>query len=313
MRGTSASVLGALLLAAIPAPAAAEDNAPLQATQQELRQLQSTQKNKTGDSTAGGLKLSTPTLDVGSAERSAVQEWTTRQKQEQLQSEERKRREAGNWLVNGVEQLSKEETKPGTTKTTGEPADPTEADGLNATALDPSDPQYLLKLFDEQKKHSDPKDTAAKVRSTPAPDPFAPFLQGWLGTSPVRDQVMDQFKKGSEAGGLSGASGGSSTDFQPAAVVSSSGNRASLTEAAQQAKPNPYLVELNAPVPSRDMLAGSSAMSAAGQGLASGTTPAPAPLTTPLLDPLPDNRAPAKGPPPGLTDDKKYFPQQKKF
>jgi hypothetical protein len=151
------------------------------------------------------------------------------------------------------------------------------------------------------------------MRSTPAPDPFAPFLQGWLGTSPVRDQVMDQFKKGSETGGLSVASGGSSTDFHPPAVVSAADTRAAAHELAEQAKPNPYLVELNAPVPSRDMLAGASAMPATGQGLASGTTPAMAPLTTPLLDSLPDNRAPAKGPPPGLTDDKKYFPQQKKF
>lgn len=309
MRGRHSSALGAFWLLAAVAPVAAAESAPLESTKQELRQLESAQKNKTGAVTSDSVKLSAPALDVRGDEDKVLKQWTAGQKAEERKREQQKRKD-DNWLVNGVDHLGKEGA-PGATKT-GQPAEPADNNAMVA-ARDASDPQYLLKLFDDQKKQSDPKDAAAKSRPTPAPDPFAPFLQGWLGTSPVRDQVMDQFKKGSEAGSLPVASAGSSSDFRPPAVVASSNSSAGLQEPAGQAKPNPYLVELNAPMPTRDASAGAFPMASVDSLSASGPAPVSAPLTTPLLDPLPDNRTPAKGPPPGLTDDKKYFPQQKKF
>jgi len=311
MRTARASVLGTLLLAAAQAPAAEEAAAPLESTKQELRQLESAQKNKAGD-VAGGVRVSAPVMEVRSDESSTIRMWKMEQKEKEARrQQELKQREASNWLVNGVEQLGKEGTKPDETKD-GQ-ASATGTGTLGATR-DPSDPQYLLKLFDDQKKQSDPKESSAKLRSTPAPDPFAPFLQGWLGNSPVRDQVMEQFKRGNEAGGVSLASGGgNSPDFRPPAVVSAGGNGPAPLQTAGEAKPNPYLVELNAPIPAREALGGTATMPAADPTLPSGLSAALVPQTTPLVDPLPDLRAPAKGPPPGLTDDKKYFPQQKKF
>jgi hypothetical protein len=309
MRAARASVVGVFLLAVAQVPAA-EDAAPLESTKQELRQLESAQKNKAGNGAAGGVKLSTPALELRSDESRALQNWKAQQKNQESQQQQQRARDASNWLVNGVDQLGKEGAKSDATR--NDPAAAEEADALGA-ARDPSDPQYLLKLYDDQKKRSEPKESATKVRATPAPDPFAPFLQGWLGNSPVREQVMDQFKKGSEAGGLSVATGGGATDFRPTTVTTSTNATTALREPTEQIKPNPYLAELNTPVPSRDVLAGSSATPAADQNLSPGMAPATAPLTTPRLDPLPEVRPPAKGPPLGLTDDKKYFPQQKKF
>ena len=181
-----------------------------------------------------------------------------------------------------------------------------------AAARDASDPQYLLKLFDDQKKRADPKEAATKSRP-PAPDAFAPFLKSWLGTSPVRAQVMDQFNKGSEVGGPAVGTGGGSADFRPLLSAVPTGSGTGLPPPAGQAKPNPYLVELNAPLPVRESSTGIAPAASVDQLLPGGAGPVASPLTPALLAPLPDVRSPAKGPPPGLTDDKKYFPQQKKF
>lgn len=305
MRGPRTSIVGALLLAAVPA-FAAEEAAPLESTKQQLRQLESTQKDKAGAAATGPVKFSTPVLET-QRDEDGTKAWRAQQKQEERQRQQK--RESENWLVNGVEQQGKDGVKPGTIS--GETTATPEADPLNATR-DTSDPQYLLKLFDDQKKRSDAKEPAAKSHAAPAPDPFAPFLQNWLGNSPVRDQVMDQFKKGSETGGMSSAPMGGGADYR-APADAPAGPGATLREPAGPPKPNPYLVELNTPVLARGPVAGGSAMPAVDPVFSSGATSLGSPVAPAPLDPLPDIRPAEKGPAPGQTDNQKYFPQQKKF
>lgn len=305
MRGPRASVVGVLLLAAVPV-FAAEEAAPLESTKQQLRELESTQKDKAGAAASGPVKFNTPVLET-QRDEDGTKAWRAQQKQEERQRQQK--RESENWLVNGVEQQGRDGVKPGAIP--GETTATRETDALNATR-DTSDPQYLLKLFDDQKKRSDPREPAGKSHAAPPPDPFAPFLQSWLGNSPVRDQVMDQFKKGNEAGALSPAPGGGGADFR-APVDASAGAGATLREPAGPPKPNPYLVELNAPVLARDPVAGGSAMPALDPAFSSGTTAPGSPVAPASLDPLPDVRPAAKAPAPSQMDNQKYFPQQKKF
>jgi hypothetical protein len=305
MRLARSSIAGFALLVAAQAPAA-EGSAPLESTKRELEQLQAAQKNKSAPVTADGVKIATPTLDAQAVENPVIQQWTDRKKSEE-RVEKQKQRKSENWLLNGMEQLEKEGTA--ATATTTDAITTGESPG---TTVDASDPGYLLKLFDEQKKQTDGKEAAARPRPTPGPDPFAPFLQSWLGNSPVRGQVMDQLRNGNETAGAPVVAGRPEDFRGPEAAAFSGVAVPTSTPGSLPAapKPNPYLVDL-APLssPAKDVSAGSAPLA----GIDRALTPAgPAPAT-PLIAPLPEARAPMKGPPPSPADDKKYFPQLNKF
>jgi len=309
MHRASSSVLGALLLAVVQVAGAAEDAAPLEATKKELQQLQNAQKTKPGATPTEGLKLDAPALNLSTTETNTPQQWLS-QKNKEDRKREQQRKEAENWLVNGVNKLGHESTT-GKGKEEAATADQTgQTDEHALGAPDTSDPQYLLKLFDDQKKRPDAKQAEARLHATPAADPFAPFLQSWLGTSPVRDQVLDQYSKKSEADGGALAPAGMpdyhATGASPVVTVAG-------REPAGGDKPNPYLIELNAPLlPAKDPSGGAYSAPALDVSTLGPEASKPAATIAPL-DPLPDLRAPAKGPPPGPADDKKYFPQLKKF
>ncbi|MES1167547.1 MAG: hypothetical protein ABUL61_00115, partial [Oleiharenicola lentus] len=307
MRPASSSVLGALLLAIVQVAAAAEEAAPLEATKKELQQLQSAQQAKPGATGGESLKLATPVLDVPSATPSLSQQWLDKKNKED-RKRERQKKDADNWLVNGVDKLGREDAQ-GKTKAPATTADQeTNEDATVPGSVDASDPQYLLKLFDDQKKRPEAKEADAKVHATPAPDPFAPFLQNWLGSSPVRDQVLDQFTKKNDAGGGGGAAMPATVLDYHTAGASPVATVAGGREAPVVDKPNPYLIELNTPVAVKDLPAGGNATPALDVSF-SAPDPGKAPATIAPLDPLPDVRPSAKGPPPGPSDDKKYFPQ----
>jgi len=302
MRIPRSSLLGVVLLVAAQA-AGAEASAPLESTKQELRQLESTQKNKAGPVMSDRVMLDTPTLDVGGVSNPGMPQWIERKKEDEKRARQAKQRKDENWLVNGVERLGREETA--TTAATADGS--TDIEALTNTP-DPADPQYLLKLFDQQEKRSATKDTSARVRPTPAPDPFAPFLQDWLGNSPVHSQVMEQFRKGGDAVGPTAVPGGTAEFRGP--VVVGTGPAPLPYETAAVPKANPYLIDSGLPIPTRDMVGGGGPLSAVDLPLPGA---APAPITVAPASPLPDTRAPAKGPPTIPADDKKYFPQLNRF
>ncbi len=306
------ALAGLLLVAAVAARGAdAPPAGTLDQTKAELRQLQNDQKNKAGQS-ADKVRLDTPTLDLQTTPDSGSPEaWLAKKLKKDRKLEEDKKAQA-NWLVEGVEKLEQE----GSQAKDGAGVAPKGGQGSQPAphAIDQSDPQYLLKLFDEQKKITDNKPAAAKPAAA-TPDAFAPFMQSWLSSSPVKGQLSDQFLRKSDSGASNSVPGALPGDYRgPDSAGGPTSVAIASRETASGPKENPYLAELNSPP-----ILGREVMQDAPQLQSLGGAPA---VTTevgkgaPVLQPsapAADTRERPKGPPPGLTDDKKYFPQLKRF
>lgn len=298
------TVLGVVLLAA--SVRGAETGAPLETTRQELRKLGGGQKPNSGPSATEGLRPSLPTIQTpGQESLPPLQPLDPEklEKEKKRQKEERK-----NWLVNGVEQLERKEKE----KETGAfVPEENKTDASSTRSVDGSDPQYLLKLYDEQKKSADAQKAEMKPRHSPQADPLAPFLQGWLGNSPVRGQFFDEFVRKPEGtaaatGPSAPVPGGPARDrgFAPQQQATPPGNDISR-------QPNPYLAELNRPIqaePSANVLSLQNTLNPAVVAPATSKPLVPAPDL--LAEPRQPERKPLPAP---LADDKKYFPQMRKF
>ncbi len=273
--------------------------APLESAKEELKKLQADQTTKTGPAgrlTDGLPRIQTPVpgavqLEVPTAEKSA--------------KERKKRVDARkNWLLDGVDKLEK---RPGRKDAGRKPTGETELPDGKDGEFDSSDPDDLLQLYTEQKKADEAK--AGDRKAIPSRvDPFAPFLQGWMQTSPARGKFFDDFVRKSEpAAGSVDAGPRSIETNQSSSPVDVAGASRSVAAAAQ---PNPYLEGLDMPSPGGgrpnsgqlDPVAVAPVMTA------------PRPLTSGMLDLIPASR-PAEKKPALLapSDDKKYFPQLKKF
>src|SRR5688572_21897273 len=232
MRIARSSLLGVVLLAA--QAIGAEEAVSLESARQELRQLESTQKSKAGSLVPDRVKLDTPALhlEAGTSPAAAL---AAERKKEDEQRARRLKQQKENWLVNGVERLAREDAGIATTAV-DDSAGPDEP----MKTADAADPLDLLKLFDEQGKGSATKESVAKPRTTPAPDPFAPFLQDWLGSSPVRSQVMEQFRKSGDPVSAT-PTPVRTTDFSAPAAANPAGGPSPMT--TPSTKVNPYLVD----------------------------------------------------------------------
>lgn len=301
----SALVVTLLLAGANAARAAEQTTGALDQSKQELRQLQSDQKSKTRQ-TSDKVRVSTPVMEVQPGQGSA-ESWLANKQAKEKKLREGRASANPNWLAEGVEKLEKEEAQAKTPETaiTKESA-PKES---VTQPVNQADPQYLLKLFDEQKKTGEAKSTG-KTSATPAPDPFAPFMESWLGSSPTRGQFFDQTVRKSEVAPASAPAGGT-TDYRR--LASTSAAPAGLPEKAVVEKSNPYLADLNTPVLSKEIVAETSQLQPAlGPSTPAAQVPASAVSTQPTT-PLRETRERPKAPPSGLVDDKKYFPQLKRF
>lgn len=292
-----ASAAFGLSLAALAAGADG-GNAPLAESKQELQKLKAQAGSGSTQSVKDGLKGSLPTFQAPTDSAAAFQ----RLSPEQLQRDSRERGDAQrNWLVNGVNELAKKKDRFGDDK-----AEPEEAGKIDTT-----DPAYLVKLYEKQRKASETKaaGTDGKTARTPQADPFAPFLQGWLAGSPVKDQILSETNR-SPAGTLD--------IFKQTALPGQSVHAATPASALQGGalgpgpKANPYLAEAS-PTGLPNLGSPTAAPTpVATPATALGTPPAPPPALSlqPLPEPVKNDR---KSPPAPLADDKKYFPQLKKF
>ncbi len=297
---------GLLLLAAGVACGAEGPGGTLDATKQELQQLQSDQKNKAGQTT-DKLRLDNTGIDLQLRDANSPQAWLSDKLKQERKLKEEKAAAGKNWLVEGVDKLEKENAQ----SKTATPANKTDAGDQNPTqAIDQSDPQYLLKLFDEQKKTTDTKSASAKSSVPAAPDPFAPFLQGWLASSPARGQFFDQLTRKPDAGIAGGAPIVPSDYGSPGPATV--GGAVALHDAAATEKANPYLAELNTPILTKEMLGEAASTPALGAPLPAPEATKSGPAVIPL-EPAPEARERPKAPLPGLVDEKKYFPQLKRF
>ena len=218
----------------------------------------------------------------------------------------KKKQEANkNWLVEGVEKLEKEARA----KDHGAAVEKSAAfTGEEARPLDSSDPDYVLKLYGEQQQEAEAK-AGAKHPGPARTDPFAPFLQGWLGGSPVHGKFFDEFVRKPDASGLTVAS--ASLPVSGAVQSFSNGEPVSFTrEASGAPQPNPYLQGLDMPS-GQDLKGGQNQPATGPEAWLKPADLSPASLPA---APLPAVRqADSKLQLPPLADEKKYFPQLKKF
>jgi hypothetical protein len=297
--------LGAL--GGVVAARSAETGAPLSETQRELRRLQTDRKNRDTPTVADGLKSEAPVLHFP-VDAGAATQRPTPEKQERERQLRKEKAAEKNWLIEGMAKLEREEVKASGSDISGR----TPADGEEAK-IDTSDPAYLLKLFDDQKKAEKSRDGDRAVRPA-QPNAFAPFLQGWMAPSPVKDQLLGSLDRqgigGTVAAGVTFGSGSPAGTSQAVG-----GNHADslANPRSSSPSPNPYLAE------SGNALGGQPAASLPLLPATSATPPAlpPAdisPRSSPAFLPVPEP-APAdrKILPPPAADDKKYFPQLKKF
>jgi hypothetical protein len=295
-------ILGLVWLAAVRGGAEEPAGAPLEGTKQELKKLQTDQATRNSSAATGGLtdgmpQIETPVPGVVPLEMPAADK---AEKDRKKKAEARK-----NWLLDGVDKLGKSNGNQGReAPATGEAVPD---DGTDQP--DSSDPDYILKVYTQQKKAAEAK--ADQQKSTAARgDPFAPFLQGWLETSPARGKFFDEFVRKPDAPGGIPATTPSATEhgFNPGSV---GGDMADSTRSVPMgAQSNPYLQGLGSP-PLPDSRVGSSLPTAISNALAG---PAPRQSAAGTIEPIPASR-PAEKKPPLLapSDDKIYFPQLKKF
>ena len=287
------------LLLALVCVARADDEqpaAPLENTKAELKSLQKDEAAAKSGALDGSLKDGLPQMQ---SPISNVLPFELPQAKTP-QSELKKKRDAQkNWLLDGVGRLDEEAKLK--SKAQGQSGrDKSEPDDEKA---DPTDSDYLLKLYSEQQKKDEATkgahDEDKKKDALAQNDPLAPFLQGWLAGSPVRGKFFDEFLK--KPAGQSGEQSSADGPALPAEVSPSTG--LSITDpsggrAPESAKnavppPNPYLQALD-------------------MGEVKGGGPAQAPAAS-LFEPTArpaesKSAAPVELPPPARTGDRKPPP-----
>ena len=296
-----AGTLGLLVCAALVA-GAEEPGAPLEKSQRELKALQRDQATRNSEAGAGKLSDGLPQIQAPAPGAVLLNLPVPDQTEADLQKQKEARK---NWLADGVEKLEKQAKA----RNRGAPGDKRHAfrDEENRP-LDSSDPEYVLKLYGEQQQEAEARADGKHPVAARA-DPFAPFLHGWLGSSPVHGKFFDEFARKPETGGApvgsasAPLSGGtpSFTSLEP--VGPARGANATV-------QPNPYLQGLDLPsLP--DTRAGPNPSATAAESWAK---PVDLPATTASSVPPPAARqADPKLQLSPLADDKKYFPQLKKF
>jgi hypothetical protein len=293
-------ILGLVWLAAVTARAEEQGEAPLEGSRQELKRLQADQAAKSSAAVAGNVTEGLPQIltPVPGAVQLEMPSLKKAEKERRKKMEEQK-----NWLLDGVDLLGKSPKVRGR-----EPDQAAEAfTDKGKKESDSSDPNHMLKLYAEQKKTSEAKSDQLKL-TAPRVDPLAPFLQGWLETSPVRGKFFDDFVRRPDAAG--GVPGPGPAEHSMTQVMGSGDVAGSARAAPATVQPNPYLQGL-------DTLALQDLGTSRNQAATVSTVfsnPAPVQPTGGLGDPIPAGHPVEKKPLVLMpSDDKKYFPQLKKF
>ena len=292
-------MLGLVCLAVVAVrgeePAAAM---PLENTKQELKKLRTEQTTPSG-AVAG--KFTDGLSQFKAPLPEPLQQNLPRP--EELERELKQRSEAQkNWLVDGVDNLDK---APATRSRPKDARGNALKSDENPETLDPHAPNYLLKLYANQKRADETKSGQAKSSGGQA-DPFAPFLQDWLGTSPARGKFFDEFvrKPGTDATGEK-ATGATEPDGRQSLGTVDLALRPPAAE-----RVNPYLQVLESPVAKNS----SDSRGQTNQVIAGLNSAVSRPASNGEPPPVAVER-PKEIKPQWLTpaDDKKYYPQQKKF
>lgn len=296
-----------LLLAASAAGADGQGGAPLESSRQALQELRADQAVKP-DVNANGKNMadSLPQLRTsspGAVTQDLVQPGNRRTGEKDLK---KKKDGQANWLLDGVDKLgreAKDRSRTGRDPRKDLPEDEEEKP-------DSSDPDYVLQLYAQQKNEAEEK-AEARQASKARPDPIAPFLQGWLGNSPVRGKFFDEYVRKSDAGAGPAAADGpaESGSSQLPGHAPLTADRPAAAPVTPQ--PNPYLAGIEAPTNFESGPRGIELLPGSPPTFGGGPS---GPARGPAMEPNPAPRAvEKKSPLLAPSENEKYFPQQKKF
>lgn len=294
-----AFVLFGLLVAA--GEAAEPNEAPLGETKKALQGLRHDQTSRELISPEGKLHDLLPAIAAPGEGLPTSKPYDPRQKEADLKKGKASQK---NWLLSGVDKL---DPKHKTTDSKDQPASDSESE---SKSVDDRDPNYLLSLYTEQASQSDPKAEKESPRLLQSSEATASLMQSWLSNSPGNGKTGNGFPIGSESRqgiGMAATAQRSDEFVRPQVLSDFQGYRESRAGGTNEASvhTNPYL-SVNS-LAGLDQTLG--APSRAVETLIP-VSPRSQPPAAQVLPVLPEER---KAPAPLGSDDKKYFPQLKKF
>jgi hypothetical protein len=271
-------------------------DAPLQATTEELKSLQSDKAVHDSESSAPKLKDSLPKLQGPIPSAGPVD----RPIGPKLKKDLKPSRAGTNWLVDGVNKLDRDARMKREGRHAVSDDDKSDPSGAN-------EDDDLISLFADAKDDHLAQDT--RVPSSSA-DPFKPFLQGWLGETHIHDR--DSFLGKSPRSGRDDLDGegfrhdnflrGRDGTFEVGDRASAWESQATDGHRSYSFQTNPYLQPIDLAIDTR-------------REAQSFNSTLANPISQPELSvmPLKPETLLPKGQPATRVDDKKYFPQLKKF
>jgi hypothetical protein len=283
------------LSAATAAFAVDDPNAPLANTKQQLQSLKKDEAaQKAG--TDRGVKLDLPSLNAPGTNVDLPPPHRP-----EADVKDGKRAAHRDWLLEGVDRLDHKKSSADARR-----GDATESEDQ---PLDPTDPDYFLRVYERQRTARDAKLklNAPDVNElrTGSADPFAPFMKEWLANSPVRDALKDAATRDAR------------NDFaapDPAmprpTEMGGANNTPAVDLARGAAAPNPFVQALGLPT-----LEQAKPAESRGPVAESSVAPAIVPPAANTIYDLPERPKidVKRALPPPPSEDKKYFPQLKKF
>ncbi len=294
-----------LLLLLVATHAAAEENtAPLSESKRQLKQLQKDQSSRDQTATGSDLKGLMPSIAAPGGQ--ALDLPPPPEMSSHPNGKDQPGAKSANWLLEGYDRLGAAAGK------AGKGGRSLHEDG-RAKVDEARETGSLSQSADKRDQNrADTEGRGDHPKSSQPPDPMEPFLKAWLAKSPVKDVILnarDDAKRLDNGSDLLGV------ELNPTREGSAPGPALLTTNTAGEntlgAKPeNPYLQALNAPLPVTAPAVAPQTnvapVAATGQGR----------IDAPVIDAT--TASPAKnnsfnGPPSQAKDDKKYFPQLKRF
>lgn len=281
-------------------------DAPLSDTKLQLQALKRDEAAQKAGTPSNNLQLDLPTVTTPSLSDLNLTKPDKEDKDAQKKNARKK-----NWLLDGYDKLDAKKTN-GT-----DPRSKDDSELKEDEKLDPKDPDYFLHVYEKQRAESDAKQRelananmqgGGDTKLNASADPFAPFMKEWLANSPVRDAIKDSGTVGSTLSNNAPVSAPSNlpADTQTAAIARTTSD--SLRTNAS----NPFLQSLG--MPATDSGSPNSEL----RSPVAVFEPKTASETRSLLpaDPAPPRdrgREDPRNALPLTPEDKKYFPQLKKF
>lgn len=305
-----------VVLGCAASAAAQEAGAPLSNTKQQLQTLSKDQSaQKSGENSDLGLRNALPGINAPTPPIDLA--LPKPPENERDRKDGRKGKDQKNWLLDGYDKLDRKRTG----AQAGVRGRDDKLEELDEEPLDPRDPDYFLRVYEKQREESLAKqeqqqlraDAANSTTSSAGNDAFAPFMKEWLAGSPVGDALRDSLggaragQSGSvvETGALPGAARPESRETTTLNVTGLLGGGESKSGAGPASNPFIQALGLGAAAESKPLEMQS---------------PVAEPVVLPPRPAAPELTLPEKAktdtnfrPPPSPADDKKYFPQLKKF